>query len=103
MDNLNSNGFVGAFIKKHIQIEKELENKIADLEDELKKIKESSDEYDYLLYKEILELIVPNLKFEYDGENDGGYTIKIDPPLHINDIYIEEILKDIKKYKEKKL
>ena len=103
MQDINSNGLVGSFIKKHIQIEKELENKISDLQDELKKVKESSDEIDYFLYKEILKLLFPNLKFEYDGENDGGYLIKIDPPLHMPNEYIEEIIKDIKKYKEKEL
>ena len=93
-------GLVGSFIKKHLKIEKDLENRIADLEEELKKMENSSDNIDYLLYKEIMNLIIPNLKFEYDG-NNTGYVIKIDPPLHMPNEYIEEIIKDIKKYKEK--
>ena len=99
---LSSNGLVSTFIKKHLKIEKDLENRIAELEEELKKIKNSSDDIDYFLYKDILNLIIPNLKFEYDGEN-GGYIIKIDPPLHMPNEFIEEILKDIKKYKEKQI
>ena len=99
---LSSNGLVSTFIKKHLKIEKDLENRIAELEEELKKIKDSSDDIDYFLYKDILKLIIPNLKFEYDGEN-GGYIIKIDPPLHMPNEFIEEILKDIKKYKEKQI
>ena len=100
--DLSSNGLVSTFIKKHLKIEKDLENKIVELEEELKKIKNSSDDIDYFLYKDILNLIIPNLKFEYDGEN-GGYIIKIDPPLHMPNVFIEEILKDIKKYKEKQI
>ena len=99
---LSSNGLVSTFIKKHLKIEKDLENKIVELEEELKKIKDSSDDIDYFIYKDILNLIIPNLKFEYDGEN-GGYIIKIDPPLHMPNEFIEEILKDIKKYKEKQI
>lgn len=99
---LSSNGLASTFIKKHLKIEKDLENKIVELEEELKKIKNSSEDIDYFLYKDILNLIIPNLKFEYDGEN-GGYIIKIDPPLHMPNEFIEEILKDIKKYKEKQI
>lgn len=100
----NSNGLVGSFVKKHLQIEKDLENKIAELEEEISKIKNSdSKDIDYFLYKEILELIIPNLKFEYDGDSGGGYLIKIDPPLHMPNEHIEEIIKDIKKYKKNKL
>jgi hypothetical protein len=99
---LSSNGLASTFIKKHLKIEKDLENKIVELEEELKKIKNSSDDIEYFLYKDILNLIIPNLKFEYDGEN-GGYIIKIDPPLHMPNEFIEEILKDIKKYKEKQI
>lgn len=103
MEFISSNGLVGTFVKKHLKIEKDLENRIAELEEELKKIKDSSDsEADYFLYKDILKLIVKNLKFEYDGEN-GGYNIKIDPPLHIQNEYIEELIKDIKKYKEREI
>ena len=100
--DLSANGLASTFIKKHLKIEKDLENRIAELEEELKKIKNSSDDIDYFLYKDILNLIIPNLKFEYDGEN-GGYIIKIDPPLHMPNEFIEEILKDIKKYKEKQI
>ena len=102
MEFISSNGLVSTFIKKHLKIEKDLENRIAELEEELKKVKNSSDDIDYFLYKDILNLIIPNLKFEYDGEN-GGYIIKIDPPLHMPNEFIEEILKDIKKYKEKQI
>lgn len=99
---LSANGLASTFIKKHLKIEKDLENRIIELEEELKKIKNSSEDIDYFLYKDILNLIIPNLKFEYDGEN-GGYIIKIDPPLHMPNEFIEEILKDIKKYKEKQI
>lgn len=98
---LNSNtGLIGTYVKKHVQIEKDLENRIFELEEEIKKIKNSSTDIDYFLYNDILNLIIPNLKFEYDGEN-GGYLIKIDPPLHMPNEYIDELIKDIKKYKEK--
>ena len=100
--DLSANGLASTFIKKHLKIEKDLENRIVELEEELKKIKNSSEDIDYFLYKDILNLIIPNLKFEYDGEN-GGYIIKIDPPLHMPNEFIEEILKDIKKYKEKQI
>jgi hypothetical protein len=100
--DLSANGLASTFIKKHLKIEKDLENRIVELEEELKKIKNSSEDIDYFLYKDILNLIIPNLKFEYDGEN-GGYIIKIDPPLHMPNEFIGEILKDIKKYKEKQI
>ena len=100
---LSSNGLVSTFIKKHLKIEKDLENRIAELEDELKKVKGDSDDFDYFLYKDILKLIAPNIQFEYDGDNGGGYVIKIDPPLHMPIEYIEELIKDIKKYKEQQI
>ena len=55
-------GLVSTFIKKHIKIEKDLENKISELEEELKKISSSSEDNDYFLYKDIMDLIIPNLK-----------------------------------------
>jgi len=102
-------------IKSHIQKENELEKRIKDLEEELEKSKNSDDNSDYFLYKEILKYIVPYLRFEYEMNNEGiggynvstspiytdaGYSISLDHvkmPLNL----INELIKEVEKYKQK--
>ena len=104
-------------IKSHIQKENELEKRIKELEIELEKARNESDNSDYFLYKDILNLIIPHLKFEYHLNNEsniGGYGINIKTPIETNSGYsisldsvdmpleiINELLKEIEKYKEK--
>lgn len=102
-------------IESHIKKENELEKRIEELKEELNKAKESSENSDYFLYKEILNYIIPNLKFEceLDDNNIVGYNISTTPiyteagysisldhvrmPLNL----INELLKETEKYKQK--
>lgn len=102
-------------IASHIKRENELEKQIEELKEELNKAKETSENSEYFLYKEILNYIIPNLKFEYDldDNNIGGYNISTSPiytelgysvsldhvrmPLNL----INELLKEVEKYKQK--
>ena len=42
-------------------------------------------------------MIIPNLKFEYTQD---GYIIKIDPPLVMPLEHINELTKEVQKYKD---
>jgi hypothetical protein len=102
-------------IKSHIQKENELEKRIKELETELEKARNESDNSDYFLYKDILNYIIPNLRFEYEMNNEGiggynvstspiytdsGYSVSLDHvkmPLNL----INELLKEVEKYKQK--
>lgn len=101
---MENSGLVSTFVKKHLQIEKELENKIADLEDELRKYKSmpNDDKYDndYALYKDILDIIIPKIRFEYNSDSpEAPYSMSVDPtPLPNN--CINELVKEVKKYQE---
>lgn len=104
-------------IKSHIQKENELEKQIKELKEELKNAKQNNENSDYFLYKDILNLIIPHLKFEYHLDsktNIGGYGINIKTPIETNSGYsisldsvdmpleiVNELLKEIEKYKEK--
>lgn len=101
---MENSGLVSTFVKKHLQIEKELENKIADLEDELRKYKSmpNDDKYDndYALYKDILDIIIPKIRFEYNSDSpEATYSISVDStPLPNN--CINELVKEVKKYQD---
>lgn len=89
-------------VKNHIKKENELENKINELNEELKKAKNNSEDTDYFLYKDILKLIIPYMQFEYRlsyETQESGYIIKMETPL-IPFYLINEIFKDIEKYKK---
>lgn len=94
-----SDSLVSDFIKKHIQKETELENIISDLRNEIKSLKESGNSLEYFLYKDILALIIPKLKFEYDSSGEGFYKVSMSP-VSMTKTLIDELLKDIQKYKE---
>jgi len=94
-----SDSLVSDFIKKHIQKETELENTISDLKNEIKSLKNNDDNLEYFLYKNILALIIPNLKFEYDNSGEGFYKVSMSP-VSMTKLLIDELLKDIQKYKE---
>jgi hypothetical protein len=97
MNENNPTGLAADFIKKQIKHNTELENKILELENEISLLKSEHDN-DYALYRSILDLIIPNLKFEYSEE---GYLIKIDPPITMPLDYINELTKEVQKYKDK--
>lgn len=100
-------------IASHIKRENELEKQIEELKEELNKVKETSENSDYVLYKDLLQCIIPYLRFEYelDDNNIGGYNISTDIygpgysisldhvklPLNL----INELLKEVEKYKQK--
>ena len=93
----NPNGLASDFIKKQIKLNSELEDKIIELQNEISLLKQVPDN-DYSLYRSILDLIIPNLKFEYTEE---GYLIKIDPSLVMPLEHINELTKEVQKYKDK--
>lgn len=97
-DNLN--GLASDFIKKQIKLNSELEDKIIELQNEISLLKQDPDN-DYSLYRSILDLIIPNLKFEYDIHGTEHYLVKIDPPLIMPLEHINELTKEVQKYKDK--
>ena len=97
MNKDNPHGLASDFIKKQIKKNTELENQILELQEQISLLKSEPDT-DYGLYRSILDLIVPNLKFEYTEE---GYLIKIDPPLVMPLDHINELTKEVQKYKDK--
>ena len=97
MQTINKNGLASEFIKNQIKKNTELENQILELQETISLLKKEPDN-DYSLYRSILDLIIPNLKFEYTEE---GYLIKIDPPLVMPLEHINELTKEVQKYKDK--
>lgn len=95
--DVGKNGLASDFIKKQIKRNTELENQILKLQETISLLKKEPDN-DYSLYRSILDLIVPNLKFGYTEE---GYIIKIDPPLIMPADHINELIKEVQKYKDK--
>lgn len=89
------------YIKKQQEIQTTLQNRIFELEEELNIIK-NKDDYvnDIILCKDILNLIIPNLKFTYDDSENGFYKIHIDPPISMPKHIIDYILIEIEKWKE---
>ena len=69
----------------------ECNEEIEELQEQISLLKSEPDN-DYGLYRSILDLIVPNLKFEYAEE---GYLIKIDPPLVMPLEHINELIKEL--------
>lgn len=94
--DVGKNGLASDFIKKQIKRNTELENQILKLQETISLLKKEPDN-DYSLYRSILDLIVPNLKFGYTEE---GYIIKIDPPLIMPPDHINELIKEVQKYKD---
>ena len=90
------NGLASEFIKNQIKKNTELENQILELQETISLLKKEPDN-DYALYLSILDMIIPNLKFEYTEE---GYIIKIDPPLVMPLEHINELTKEVQKYKD---
>ena len=89
------------FIIKQQEIQTQLQNRIFELEEELNVIKNKGDYVnDIILCKDILNLIIPNLKFTYDDSENGFYKIHIDPPISMSKLIIDHILKEIEKWKE---
>ena len=90
------------YIKKQQEIQTTLQNRIFELEEELNIIK-NKDDYvnDIILCKDILNLIIPNLKFTYDDSENGFYKIHIDPPISMSKLIIDHILVEIDKWKQK--
>lgn len=93
---IGQNGLASEFIKNQIKKNTELENQILELQETISLLKKEPDN-DYSLYRSILDLIIPNLKFEYTTE---GYIIKIDPPLVMPLEHINELTKEVQKYKD---
>lgn len=89
------------YIKKQQEIQTQLQNKIFELEEELNIIK-NTEEYsnELILCNEILNLIIPNLKFTYDDSETGFYKIHIDPPISLSKNMIDHILVEIDKWKQ---
>ena len=89
------------YVKKQQEIQTQLQNKIFELEEELNIIKNNGDYVnDIILCKEILNLIIPNLKFTYDDSENGFYKIHIEPPISMSKTIIDHILVEIDKWKQ---
>ena len=95
-ERIGQNGLASEFIKNQIKKNTELENQILELQETISLLKREPDN-DYTLYRSILDMIIPNLKFEYTTD---GYIIKIDPPLVMPLEYINELIKEVQKYKD---
>ena len=95
-ERIGQNGLASEFIKNQIKKNTELENQILELQETISLLKREPDN-DYSLYRSILDMIIPNLKFEYTTD---GYIIKIDPPLVMPLEHINELTKEIQKYKD---
>lgn len=99
MKDNNPGVLIKDFIKKHLKIEEDLQNRINELEEEIKKLKGSSDvDEDYLLYKEILKIISNSIQITYDS--DGLYYLSMNP-TSMNTELLESLLNELKKYKNK--
>lgn len=94
-EKIGQNGLASEFIKNQIKKNTELENQILELQEKISLLKKEPDN-DYGLYRNILDMIIPNLKFIY---TEDGYSITIDPPLVMPATYIEELIKEVQKYK----
>jgi len=99
--NTSPTGLASDFIKAQIRKNTELEEQIISLNETIELLKGESHN-DYSLYRKILDLLVPYIKFEYN--KDGGYNIKLDPPeIYMPLDAIDNIIKEIEKYKQKML
>lgn len=99
MKDNNPGVLVKDFIKKHLKIEEDLQNRINELEEEIKKLKGSDDvDDDYLLYKEILKIMSESIQITY--ESDGLYYLSMNP-TSMNIELMEILLAELEKYKNK--
>ena len=98
MKDSNPGVLVKDFIKKHLKIEEDLQNRINELETELKNITESSEDNEYLLYKEILKIMSDSLQITYDA--DGLYYLSMTPTT-MNPELMNALLDELRKYKSK--
>ena len=99
MKDNNPGVLIKDFIKKHLKIEEDLQNRINELEEEIKKLKGSKDvDEDYLLYKEILKIISNSIQITY--ESDGLYYLSMNP-TSMNTELLQALLVELKKYKNK--
>lgn len=90
---------VADFVKKQIKIQDTLQNRIRELEEELNKANDGND--DYALYRQILRYIIPNVHFSYSMTNENGsYEMTLDPPVSMPLELMNQLIEDIKKYKE---
>ena len=95
MKDNNPGVLVKDFIKKHLKIEEELQNRINELEEEIKKLKGSEDvDDDYLLYKEILKIMSESIQITY--ESDGLYYLSMNP-TSMNTELLQALLVELKK------
>ncbi len=94
MNENNPGILVKDFIKKHLKIEEDLQNQISKLEKELDRIKNTSDDNDYILFSKLLDAMIHSLEISYDS--DGLYYISAQP-FHVDNellsILVEEIAK----------
>lgn len=92
MNENNPGILVKDFIKKHLKIEEDLQNQISKLEKELDRIKNTSDDNDYILFSKLLDAMIHSLEISYDS--DGLYYISAQP-FHVDNellsILVEEI------------
>lgn len=94
MNENNPGILVKDFIKKHLKIEEDLQNQINKLEKELDKIKNTSDDNDYVLFGKLLNAMIHSLEISYNS--DGLYYISAGP-FHVDNellsILVEEMTK----------
>lgn len=94
MNENNPGILVKDFIKKHLKIEEDLQNQISKLEKELDRIKNTSDDNDYILFSKLLDAMIHSLEISYDS--DGLYYISAQP-FHVDNELLSMLVEEIGK------
>lgn len=94
MNENNPGILVKDFIKKHLKIEEDLQNQINTLEKELDRIKNTSDDNDYILFSKLLDAMIHSLEISYDS--DGLYYISAQP-FHVDNELLSMLVEEIAK------
>lgn len=94
MNENNPGILVKDFIKKHLKIEEDLQNQINKLEKELDRIKNTSDDNDYVLFSKLLDAMIHSLEISYNS--DGLYYISAGP-FHVDNELLSMLVEEIAK------
>ena len=107
---MTENGLASDFIKQRLKYETELEKRIQELEEELRKERDlarsNPDNEELYLCEDLLNIMIPYILFEYDANpsytdtTGGGYKISLTESIPLPDNCVQEMIRRIKKYQE---